>query len=67
MKRLYRTEGRDAVLAGVCGGIAEYFNLDPNIVRILTAILIIPGGVSVWVYVIAALILPKKSEIYPGY
>lgn len=66
MKRLYRTEGRDAVLAGVCGGIAEYFNLDPNIVRILTAILIIPGGVSVWVYVIAALILPKKSEIYPG-
>ena len=67
MKRLYRTEGRDAVLAGVCGGIAEYFNLDPNIVRILTAILIITGGVSVWVYVIAALILPKKSEIYPGY
>lgn len=67
MKRLYRTEGRDAVLAGVCGGIAEYFNIDPNIVRILTAILIIPGGVSVWVYIIAALILPKKSEIYPGY
>ena len=67
MKRLYRTEGRDAVLAGVCGGIAEYFNIDPNIVRILTAILIIPGGVSVWVDIIAALILPKKSEIYPGY
>ena len=67
MKRLYRTEGRDAVLAGVCGGIAEYFNIDPNIVRILTAILIIPGGVSVWVYIIAALILPKKSEAYPGY
>ena len=67
MKRLYRTEGRDAVLAGVCGGIAEYFGLDPNIVRILTAVLIFAGGLSLWVYVIAALILPKKSEIYPGY
>ncbi len=67
MKRLYRTEGKDAVLAGVCGGISEYFNIDPGIVRVITAILITAGGLSLWVYIIAALILPKKSEIYPGY
>lgn len=67
MKKLYRTEGKDAVLAGVCGGIAEYFNVDPNIVRIITAVLIVCAGLSLWVYIIAALILPKKSDIYPGF
>lgn len=67
MKRLYRTEGKDACLAGVCGGLSEYFNIDPGIVRIITAVLIIMGGLSLWIYIIAALILPKKSEIYPGY
>ena len=40
MKRLYRTEGRDATICGVCGGIAEYFGIDPTLVRVATAILI---------------------------
>ncbi len=65
-KKLYRLD-KGAMLAGVCGGIAEYFNLDPSIVRIAAAILIFAGGLSVWVYVIAAIILPKKSDVYPGY
>ena len=38
-KKLYRTEGKAAMLAGVCGGIAEYFGLDPSIVRLLWAAL----------------------------
>lgn len=67
MKKLYRTEGPAAMLAGVCGGIAEYFAVDPSIVRLITAILIIPGGVSLWVYIVAALVIPKKSDVYPGY
>lgn len=67
VKKLYRTEGKDATLFGVCGGIAEYFGIDPTIVRIIAALLIIPGGVSFWVYIIAAFIIPKKSTIYPGY
>ena len=67
MKRLYRTEGRDATLCGVCGGIAEYFGIDPTLVRVATAILIFAGGLSLWVYIIAAFIVPKKSTIYPGY
>jgi phage shock protein C len=67
MKRLYRTEGRDATICGVCGGIAEYFGIDPTLVRVATAILIFAGGLSLWVYIIAAFIVPKKSTIYPGY
>lgn len=65
-KKLYRTEGPDAKLFGVCGGIAEFFGIDPTIVRLATLILIVPGGMSLWVYVIAALIMPLKSSIYPG-
>ena len=67
MKRLYRTEGRDATICGVCGGIAEYFGIDPTLVRVATAILIFAGGLSLGVYIIAAFIVPKKSTIYPGY
>ena len=67
MKRLYRTEGRDATICGVCGGIAEYFGIDPTLVRVATAILIFAGGLSLWVYIIAAFIVPKESTIYPGY
>lgn len=64
MKKFCRTEGSEAKLLGVCGGIAKYFDLDPTIVRVIVAILIIPGGLSFWCYVIAALIMPKESSVY---
>lgn len=60
MKRLYRTTGSDAVICGVCGGIAHYFNVDPTLVRVATVLLVVPGGMSLWVYIIAALIMPKE-------
>lgn len=63
MKRLCRTEGPEARLCGVCGGIAKYFDLDPTVVRLITAILIIPGGLSIWAYVIAAIIMPRESRV----
>ena len=63
MKRLFRTEGPEARLCGVCGGIAKYFDLDPTVVRLITAILIIPGGLSIWAYVIAAIIMPRESRV----
>lgn len=66
-KKLYRTEGPDAKLFGVCGGIAEYFGIDPSIVRIGAAALVVFGGLSLWVYIVAALVMPKKSDVYPGY
>lgn len=67
VKRLYRTEGSDARFAGVCGGIAEYFNIDPTIVRVLWVLFVLCAGSGILVYIIMALIVPKKSEIYPGY
>ena len=64
MKRLYRTEGPDALICGVCGGIARYFNVDPTVVRVATILLVAFAGLSLWVYVIAALIIPRESALY---
>ena len=60
MKRLYRTQGPDAILCGVCGGIARYFNVDPTVVRVATVLLVAFAGLSMWVYIVAALIMPKE-------
>ena len=65
MKKLYKSNNR--MICGVCAGVAEYFGIDPTIVRIVTLLLIIPGGMSLWAYIIAALVMPKKSDVYPGY
>mgnify|MGYP000348570417 FL=1 len=61
MKRLYRTTSSDAVLCGVCGGIARYLGVDSTVVRLLTVVLVFVFGLSLWVYVIAALLMPKES------
>ena len=63
-RRLYRIE-HGAKLAGVCGGIAEFFDIDPTIVRLIAVVLFFAGTLSLWVYLIAALIMPRKSDIYP--
>jgi len=47
----------DKKLFGVCGGIAEYFGIDPTLVRIITVLLVAVGGMSLWVYIIAALLM----------
>ncbi len=65
-KKLYRVE-KGSVVAGVCGGIAEYFSVDPSLVRIIAAVLFFAGTLSFWVYLVCAIVLPKKSDIYPGY
>ena len=67
IKKLYRTEGPDAKLFGVCGGLAEYFNIDPTILRVALVLLVWLGGLSLWIYLLAALIIPPKSEVYPGF
>lgn len=66
-RKLYRTEGPDAKLFGVCGGLAEYFNIDPTLVRVALVLLVWLGGLSLWVYLLAALFIPRKSDVYPGY
>ena len=60
-KKLYRsTDNR--MIAGVCGGLAEYFGIDPVIVRIIAVALLLPGGLPGFLpYVILWIIVPKKG------
>ena len=60
-KRLYRSR-TNRRLFGVCGGIGEYFNIDPVIVRILWILLIMAGGSGIVGYIIACLIVPEEPE-----
>lgn len=59
MKKLYRSE-KDVKIAGVCGGIAEYFSLDPTLVRLLWLLAIFFAFSGFWAYIIAVLIIPKR-------
>ena len=52
----------DKFLGGVCGGLADFFGLDPSLIRIATLILILFGGLSLWVYIILWLIVPKAPK-----
>lgn len=61
-KRLYRIE-QGKMLAGVCGGIAEYFDVDPSFVRLAWVLFCAVGGSGVLAYIVAAIIIPKKSDI----
>lgn len=61
MTRLYRSED-DRILGGVCGGLAEIYDLDPSLIRILTFLLIL-SGVTPVLYLAAWLIIPPKSEV----
>ena len=60
-KRLYRSV-RDKKLAGVCGGIAEYFKMDPTIVRLLWVILSFTFGSGILAYIICALVIPSDPN-----
>ncbi len=57
-KRLYRSE-TNKMLAGVCGGIGEYFNIDPTLVRLAWVVFSAFGGAGVLAYIVAAIIIPK--------
>ncbi|HEY4161387.1 MAG TPA: PspC domain-containing protein [Candidatus Saccharimonadales bacterium] len=61
-KRLYRSRN-DRMIAGVCGGIAEYFNIDPVLVRIVAVILLLPGGFPGFLpYVILWIVVPENPD-----
>lgn len=59
-KRLYKSED-NRVLCGVCGGLGEFFGIDPVIIRLIWAILcFVPAGSGVLFYIIAAIIIPRR-------
>ena len=58
-KRLYKSNV-NKMIAGVCGGIAEYFNVDPTIVRLAWVVFTCLGGSGIIAYIIAAIIIPQQ-------
>ncbi|MDP2917754.1 MAG: PspC domain-containing protein [Dehalococcoidia bacterium] len=60
-KRLYRSR-TNRVIWGVCGGIAEYFNIDPVIVRIIAVLLILANGIGIIAYIVMAIIVPLEGS-----
>lgn len=63
MKRLYLS--KDRKLSGVCGGIADYFEVDPSLVRLVWILMTVITGVipGVIAYAVAAIVIPKQAEI----
>jgi len=59
-KRLYRSRS-DRMIWGVCGGLAEYFNIDPTIVRIIAVLLIFANGLGILAYLLMAIVVPLES------
>lgn len=61
-KRIYKIREQKK-LCGVCAGVAEYFDLDPTLVRVLWAAISLGYGVGVIAYLVCAVVFPDKSEI----
>ncbi|MDO4976626.1 MAG: PspC domain-containing protein [Eubacteriales bacterium] len=61
-KRLYKSV-ENKMICGVCGGIAEYFDIDPTLVRLGAVLLSLTTGIGLLAYIAAAIIIPKND--YP--
>ena len=59
-KRLYRSK-KNKIIAGVCAGIGEYFEVDPVLIRLLWVIFALMGGSGILAYIIAWIIIPKEK------
>lgn len=62
-KKLYKSK-TDEKIAGVCGGIAEYFGIDSTLIRIAWALLILCAGTGVLAYIVCAMVMPEKPVDY---
>jgi phage shock protein C len=59
-KKLYRSR-KDRKIWGICGGLAEYFDVDPVIVRVIFVASIFCGTLGIWVYLIMWLLIPEEN------
>ncbi|GGI16227.1 PspC domain-containing protein [Bacillus sp. JJ664] len=63
MRKLYRSS-KDSMLAGVCGGLGQYFNFDSTLIRLLFVLLFFIGfGAIFLVYLVWIFIVPKEGEV----
>ena len=64
-KKLYRSR-TDKQLAGVCGGLGKYFDIDPTIIRLAWVVSVFCAGGGVIAYILAMIIVPQEPD-YPNY
>lgn len=62
LSKLYRSE-KDKVIGGVCGGLGEFLNIDPVILRIIFVLMTIFGGGGILVYFVLWIVIPSKSKL----
>jgi phage shock protein C len=60
-RRLYRSRS-DRKLAGVCGGLAQFFNLDPTLIRVLFVVLAVLGGSGILIYLAMWIMVPNQPQ-----
>lgn len=61
-KKIYKVED-DRKICGVCGGVAEYFGIDPVIVRVIWGVLALAYGTGILAYIVCAFVFPDKSQV----
>ena len=62
-KKLYRSK-TEKKLAGVCGGLAKYFNIDPTLIRLGLVAFCLLGGSGILAYIICAFVIPEEPSDY---
>ena len=62
MKRLLKSSV-NRKLCGVCGGVGEYFDIDPTLIRVMWVVAALCGTLGFWAYILCALIIPNDVEI----
>ena len=60
-KKLYRSK-TNKTIAGVCGGLAEYINMDPTVVRLLWVLITAFAGAGLIAYLVCAIVIPEKPN-----
>ena len=61
-KKFYLSQS-DKKIGGVCGGLAEYFDVDPFMVRLVIFLAVFFGGLSLWIYIIIWILAPKGPGV----
>lgn len=63
-KRLYRST-KDRMVAGICSGLAEYFKIDPTLVRLLFVLFALAGGPGLLAYIVLWIVVPEETGVTP--
>lgn len=65
-RKIYRSR-KDKMVGGVCGGVAEYFDIDPTIVRLVAVLLFFAEGIGLLLYIVSWVVIPERSGSAKNY